>query len=176
MALAVAARLPWLSNPLGLTVPAESKQVVYLDYEATRDDFQRRIKKICQGNDLGFCNIIYRRCHEPLADEIDDLAEKVGMADADLVVVDSIGAACAGDLNGSDTPTRFFNAIRKFGCTVLCTYHQNKDKEMYGNRFFWNYARSVWEVKKTQSPGDPYITLGLYHQKFNEGALFKPHA
>jgi hypothetical protein len=174
--LGAAARLPWIGNCLGLLVPESPATVFYLDWETTEDDYRRRLAQTCAGNGLGYLDIQYRRCSEPIADEIDDLADMVGMAGTELVVVDSIGGACAGDLNGSDVPTRFFNAIRRFNATVLCIFHQNKSKELYGNRFFWNFARSVWEVKKVQHLGEPRITLGLFHQKFNEGALSKPWA
>ncbi len=170
---AVAARIPWINNNLDMTVPPEPAEVLYLDYETCLEDFQRRISKICKGNNLPDCTIRYRRCYEPLTEEIDDLKD---LAHADLIVIDSIGAACAGDLHGSDVPTRFFNALRKFNTTVLLTYHQNKEKEMYGNRFFFNYARSIFEVRKVQNTNDPTVDIGMLHQKYNEGALNAPFA
>lgn len=174
--LAIVARLPWPTNPCGIKVakPDEPMAVVYLDYETTKDDFTRRVGKIVDGAGLDLVDIEYRRCYEPLADEIDDLVDTVGKVD--LVIIDSIGAACAGDLHGSDTPTRYFNAMRKFNTTTLSLFHQNKSGELYGNRFFWNYARMVWEIKKVQSPGEPCLTLGAYNEKYNEGMLREPQA
>jgi hypothetical protein len=47
---------------------------------------------------------------------------------------------------------------------------------MYGNRFFHNFARSKWEVRKVQNTNDPEVDIGLLHQKYNEGPLHGPVA
>ena len=172
--LAISARLPWINNTLDITVPPEPVEVLYLDWETTKNEVTRRLKRICTAHELQEVNIRYRRCYEPLTDEIDELID-FGR-NAGLIIVDSIGAACAGDLNGSDIPTRFFNALRKFNATSLCIYHSNKEKEMFGSRFFWNYARNIYEIRKVQSYGDSFINIGLIHQKFNEGPLSQPRA
>jgi hypothetical protein len=40
--------------------------------------------------------------------------------------------------------------------------------------YFWNLARSAWEIRKTQEPGADTMTIGLYHRKMNEGRLSRP--
>lgn len=177
LVMAIAERLPWYDNDLGLKVSNDhSTDVVWLDYETCEDDFRRRLNKLIKGMNLGEVTITYRRCSQVLADEIDELAPLVNMREPGLVVIDSIGAACAGDLHGSEAPTRFFNAIRRFSGSKLLIFHTNKDKELYGNRFFWNFSRHAWEVKKQQAEGDDIVSVGLYHRKANETKLFQPMA
>jgi len=178
LALAVAAKLNWDDNPLGLKInnddgPAE---VVWLDYETSKNDFTRRLKRITKGMDLGYCDIQYRRCNICIMDEIDELSLLVNQHNPGLIVIDSVGAACAGDLHGSIAPTLFFNAIRRFQGAKLLIFHSNKEQELYGNRFFWNFSRHVWEVKKQQVEGDNMISVGMFHRKANETKLFEPRA
>jgi len=44
----------------------------------------------------------------------------------------------------------------------------------FGSVFKWNRARSLFEVRQCQEPGQDIIELGLYHRKCNEGRLLKP--
>jgi hypothetical protein len=117
--------------------------------------------------------IAYRRCSQTLVDEIDELSLLINIRNPGLVVIDSIGAACAGDLHGSEAPTQFFNAIRRLPGSKLLLFHTNKEKGLYGNRFFWNFSRHVWEVKKQQTEGEDNVSIGLYHRKANETKLFE---
>lgn len=174
--MAVAVRLPWHDNPLGLHVEQskESGEVVWLDYETSRADFQRRLSRLVTGMDLGELDLNYIHGGNVLADEVGTLAPEINALNPRLIVIDSIGAACAGDLHGSEAPTRFFNALRQLLGTKLLLFHTNKEKELYGNRFFWNFTRSAWEVKKQQSEGDNLISVGLFHRKANETRLFEP--
>ena len=178
MMLAVAVKMHWFDNPLGLRMPDEQpdNEVVWLDYETSQEDFTRRLKRFTSGMNLGYCSIIYRRCSHNISDEIDELSLLVNAHNPALIVIDSIGAACAGDLHGSEAPTMFFNSIRRMAGAKLLLFHTNKERELYGNRFFWNFSRHVWEVKKQQAEGDDRISVGLFHRKANETKLFEPIA
>lgn len=170
--MAIVMKLGWHDNNLGMKPKPESKDVLWLDYEASEADFQRRLNRVVKGMGLGEISIDYRSCNQVLADEIEELSILANMRQPGLVVVDSIGAACAGDLHGAEAPTRFFNATRCLPGSILGTFHINKEKELYGNRFFWNFTRHAWEVKKQQAEGDDMVSVGLYHRKANETKRF----
>lgn len=173
--LAVAYRFPDWPMGLGITVESKAaKNVIWLDYETTEKDFRNRLTRIIKGHDLEFSNMYYVHRETPLADDIRDIRDEINALNPGLIVVDSIGAACAGDLNGSEAPTRFFNALRQLLGTKLLLFHTNKNSELYGNRFFWNFSRQVWEVKKQQTEGENMVSVGLFHRKANETKLFNP--
>lgn len=175
LVLAVAVKAQWHDNPIGLTVNmTEPGDVVWLDYETSEDDFHRRLNRLVRGMGLPETSITYRRCSRVMADEIEDIALMVNSHEPRLVVIDSIGAACAGDLHGSEAPTRFFNALRQLSGAKMLLFHTNREQQLYGNRFFWNFSRHAWEVKKQQVEGDDTISVGIYHRKANETKLFEP--
>lgn len=76
----------------------EPCNVLYLDYETEAEDFGRRIAGIAQGFGLGEVgNLHYRRCLQPLADDIEDIRQMVIDLRIELVIIDSYGMAVGGD-------------------------------------------------------------------------------
>lgn len=171
---AVVLRLPWYDNPLGLKVEQSevANNVVWLDWETSRNVFQRRLSNLVDGMNLGAIDISYIYCENTLSNQGEDFFNEINILNPRLTIVDSIGAACAGDLNGSEAPTNFFNALRKIAGTKLLLFHTNKDKELYGNRFFWNFTRAAFELK-SETDGNK-LTVGLFHTKHNETPQYEP--
>ena len=157
----------------------ESANVLYLDWESSKNIHERRIWAIKQG--LGIDSedkIFYRFCSQPFADDIADIQRLVIENNAGFVIVDSQVAASGDDPDKAESASRYYNALRSLRCTTLTIDHVPKNTEgkamPFGSVFKWNRARSLFEVKQVQEPGENAAELGLYHRKCNEGKLLQP--
>lgn len=172
---------------LSVQVPIEDfdwhpikSNVLYLDYETDFEEVDYRLKKIKNAHGIDTSvSIMYRRQSLPLWDDADKIIEAIDQDDIGLVIVDSLGAACGGDLKEQEVATRFFGAIRRLPVTSLTISHVAKNplektKTPFGSIYFYNFARNVIEVKKIQETGEDEISVGLFHRKCNLGKLHHP--
>ena len=172
--------LPWQDNPLGLSAPVKSIKTLYLDWEADNDVIQWTAKKLQNGLGLPSFPIYYRRCALPLADDIEQIQNHIVNTGAEVVIIDSLGAAAGGDELGKSSPaTSFYAALRRLNITSLIIGQTSKDTEakkktIYGSTFFEYYARNIFELVKSDEVGDNEADVALFHRRFNLGGLRKP--
>jgi hypothetical protein len=98
---------------------------------------------------------------------------------AGLLIVDSMGMACGGDLKEQEQATNFFQALRELQVTALLLTHTAKDelrktKTAFGSVYFQNHSRSLWEMTKSQDTETDSIKVALFQRKQNEAMLHKP--
>lgn len=166
-----------VETPLSLCgMEAEPGNVLYLDYETTGEDAALNVKRIQRGMDIHTgSEIMYRRCTQPLASDIEQIQRLVIDHDIDMVVVDSFGYASVGEIDKADAAMSHFRALRTLNTTTITLDHVAKDTERrdtpYGSIYKYNSARSVWEVRKSQSPGEDRLDIALFHRKMNMGKL-----
>lgn len=183
MCLGVIASLPWANNSLGLR-PGEPVSVLYLDWETDGDTHHRRLNKIAEGADLKGVRIAYRRCCIPLAQDLEAIASKVMECRAKLVIIDSVGVACSGDLNKPEVALEMYRGIRALGADVtpLLIGHtakgqlddQRAQKTPFGSAYFENQARRVYELRADREAGDGRIEVVMFDRKVNDSAKAKP--
>jgi 5S rRNA maturation endonuclease (ribonuclease M5) len=166
----VALSLPWWDNEIGLDVKNEKHNVLFLDWE--NDAYVTGWQKECflRGINIGYCAIPYLRCNRPLVDCLDHVKAKIDEVKADVVIIDSLGVAVGDDLNLTKPAFAFFNALRQLPVTPLIIAHtakdfNNKRKTVYGNAFYENESRSIWEAKKTQEAGSNKLIASLFQRK-----------
>ena len=174
--LCVLARLPYANNPFGLNVKAANP--LYLDYERSEKSFKARLTAICKGLAVAAVPIAYRRCYIPFADDIANLLRIIKEGKYDLVVIDSVGIACAGELNSSETATRFAAALHTLPVTSLLITHTSKTEEgkktPIGSVYFTTAPSNIFEVRKAQENGNSRADIALIHYKCNLGAKLDP--
>ena len=151
---------------------------LYLDYESELGDLVERAQRLRRGHpELNPAQPSYRRSFLPIADDLPALHRIVAESQIKLLVIDSLAAACGADLLSPETAIRFFTALRSLRVASLTLAHVAKNaenKSIYGSVFFFNFARSVWEMQKVQEAGDNITRIGLYHRKCNLGPLRRP--
>lgn len=178
MMFCMAMQLPWTTNPLNLTVPDKPHISLWLDYEADKDTTHWNFKRIASGAGISYLSLQYRRCRMPLADDVEQIAMHMDKIKADCVIIDSVAKAAGGDLDKSESPTRFFSAIDQLKCTSILLAHTSKGgegrKSIYGSTFFEAYARSIWELKASRD-GDT-LHIGLWDNKANFRGKLEPIA
>src|SRR5208283_3679689 len=94
--------------------------VLYLDWEASFEDHQRRVWLIKKG--LGISSeetFLYRFCSAPLTNDINSVQRIVSENDIGLVIIDSQMAAAGYGPDAAQVSSQFYNAIRSLKCTTL---------------------------------------------------------
>ena len=151
---------------------------IYVDYEASLEEFRRRTKRLCAGMGWPYVELIYLRGVAPLAECLMQLKTVVDEHKAKFLVIDSLGPAAGGNLNDAETAITFFEALRKLKCTAFIVAHvpkgPEKERSVFGSSYFTNLARMLWEVKGINEP--TAIKIGLYNRKNNIGRLHRPLA
>ena len=164
--------LPWTDNKLGLNIePTNNHNVLFLDWENDSNITGWQKECLIRGNpDIGWCDLPYLKCNKPLYTSVNHILDKITEVKADVVIIDSLGMAVGDDLNITRPAFQFYNALRQLPVTPIIIAHTSKDmlnkrKTVYGNAYYENEARSVWEISKQQEPGTNELSLTLYHRK-----------
>jgi len=177
LVLAYIVQLPLKENRLGLITADNSTICLYADYEDDPVSFQKRWGAIQRGFGVEApMPILYRRMTEPLADSVESLRKAIRENKVSLLIVDSLGPAARGNLNDPEPAIRYFEALRQLGITSLTLAHCAKDqltkrRSVFGSVYFTNLARSVWESKAEQEPGEDEAIISLKHTKANLSQL-----
>jgi len=156
--------------------------VLYLDWESSHRDHQRRTWAVKRGLGIdGDGEFLYLACEQPLSMLLPDIRAIVEEQDIALVIVDSQMAASDFGPDMAQNATRFYNALRQLHCSVLILDHVSKEAMKmsddanstgpHGSVVKSNRSRQQYEVKKHQIPGQGYTDLTLIHRKNSEGPL-----
>jgi hypothetical protein len=152
--------------------------VLYLDWEADRDEVNERVRGVAMGANLPSpASILYRQCYGPLYRQVEPIARIVAKEDIGLVIVDSVGMAAGIGSEGGDAAEvalKLFGAFRALtttrpGCAILGIHHitkteagdDGKQSKPYGSVYFENLSRATFELRAS-SDG---LALGLYNTK-----------
>lgn len=156
--------------------PQAQAPVLVLDWEADKQELERRLRRLTLGMGLEEpVEIVYRRCALPLADDLEAILTAVTEFQPGLLVIDSMGPAVGGDLLSASDSTSFFAALRRLGMASLIVAHSPKSGNgIYGTTFHRNLARSVWEAHAYAVPGENSVAIGLFNTKSNMTGLQRP--
>lgn len=159
----------------GLTVAPEPWKVLFLDWEMTAQDLRGRVKMLQAGDPRLQGVPDYRRCFQPLADDLPELKKVVSEGNYDVLIIDSLAMAAGGqELEKAESAIRFNAALRTLNCTSLVIGHtpkpndEQKERNLYGSVFFHNLCRVSWECRREGN------TIGLYQRKNNLGPKHDP--
>ena len=174
--------LPWDDNPLGLIAPNHSVRTAILDWELPGNIAQWNLKKLQHGADIPPLALYHRRCHSPLADDIEATQKYLAEIKAEAVIIDSLGRAVGGELSkDTENINRFFTALDKLKITSLILAQTSKGSDtkgrrasIYGSTFFTYYARSIFELSKAESIDEDELSVALFHRSANLTKLEKP--
>lgn len=155
---------------------AKKGNVLYLDYESSFRELNKRIMELKKGMELPpETELYYRRCYQPIADDIEAIRSTVLENDINLVIVDSIGPACGGEPETADSALRYFRAMRSLGTTNLNISHRTKREDTkgpFGSVYWLNLARYIWTAELGDLPQRDRFTVNLQHEKTNITGYF----
>lgn len=153
-----------------LSVSPDPWKVLFLDWEMSVNDVRGRVKMLQAGDPRLTGVPDYRRCYQPLADDVSEIKKTVADGGYDVLIIDSLAMAAGGtELEKADSAIRFNAALRSLNCTSLVIGHtpkpndEQKERSIYGSVFFHNLCRNSWECRREGQ------TLALHHNKHNLG-------
>ncbi len=172
----------YLSLYAAIDLAQQGQNVLYCDWEFASEDHAQRLRQIV-GHVPAIPNLFYRRCQTPLAHDVSFLSQAIHQHKISFLICDSVGFACGGKPEDSDSALKYFSAVRALGSIgSLHIAHINKseqgDQKPFGSVFWSNGARSIWYVKRSEaeSGGTGDFTTALYHRKANTGRLQQARA
>ncbi len=179
LAFAILITLPWPDNPLSLTTNCQGSKVAMLDWESDSPLTRFNLQRLCQGMNLEYFPIHYKRCKLPMADDIDQISSFLDNKEADTIVIDSLGGACGGDLFKPEPALRFFEAFRTLNRTGLIIAQNAKGednrKTIFGSTYFQYYSRNIFEIRKSSDALDKEETkVALFHTAGNYSGKYDP--
>lgn len=179
--------LPWRDNPLDLKVPSHSVKSLVLDYETERTIFQYCLTRLQTGMNIPICTLYYRRCALPIADDIEPIQKYVEATGAEMLIIDSLGAAAGGErgeLKGPESALVLNSALRKIKTksgpitTLILGQttkpYEDKKRGIYGSVYFTYYARNIFELCRGEEDYENPAHVALFHRYCNLGRKIPP--
>jgi len=162
--------LAWTGCFFDIIPPPRPIACLYLDYETDEDTIRWMLTKLQRGMNLPTLKLNYRRCALPIAQDVDQIHRHINDTQAEVIIIDSLGLACGGELKEAESALAFFSALRQLKITSLILAHTAKNPEtkrrsVFGSVFFEAQARSIWEIRKAQDTGEDEIDVALFHRK-----------
>lgn len=180
IALAIAATVASDGNVIG-ALQGDPQPVLYLDWETSAETAQERLDAIVAGAKLSATPpVFYRRMTASLVESAPNIRHEVLTLGVGFVVVDSLGAARAGEPESAEVTIRLFNAARSLGVPWLGVDHVTKSAgndstRPFGSTYTHNLARLTWSADKAQEEGENLLVLALTNRKRNNGRLLPRH-
>ncbi len=162
----------WVDNPLDWKVTDRKIPTLYLDWELPGKIAQAKANDLQRGMGIEPFILFHRRCSRSLADDIEQISTQIDRIGAEVVIIDSLARACGGELRETEPANKFFEALDKLKVTSLIIAQTSKDREsktktIYGNALFTYYARSIFELCRSDFSSDDTTDVGLFHRWSN---------
>jgi hypothetical protein len=111
-----------------------------------------------------------------LAEAAESIRRDISELGIGFVVVDSLGAARAGEPESAEVTIKMFNAARSLGVPWLGIDHVTKSggkgsTRPFGSTYTHNLARLTWSAEKAQQEGQKSLVIQLTNQKRKNGRL-----
>lgn len=172
-----------------LFIPQIKGSVLVCDWETEAETHRRYITAIKESLKTQAIfeeeTIHYMQFSEPITEHAAYIRDYIKQNEIDLVVIDSQMASMAGvsnSLRDEQLAGVYYNVLSSWHVTTLTIDHvpksnMNSDNgtgAAFGSVVKYNRARSVFEMKLAQEPGDDFIDIAFVHQKNNLGPKLKP--
>ena len=163
-------------SAVGMT-PLKGK-ILYLDWEDGEQNLDERLKALASGLGIETPELCYQYMDGPFSDNVHTIAKRIADEGADMIIVDSKGAAIGGRINEADTTVQLFNSIRSLRITSIVIDHVAKQSAVgpIGSTYTVAEARNVWEMRASKTIADNKLRIGFYHRKTNMSKKHQPFA
>lgn len=153
---------------------------IYLDWERTGTyEHGTRYRRLLVGVGLEPKELdsIYLPITGSINENVRHIKRTMDMEGVTFAIIDSAGFACGGDPEKAEFALQFFEAVHMLQVPTLIIAHQTKGDSRgmpFGSVFWHNAARSTWEIRNQQVPGENRLKVGLFNRKANLSGLAKP--
>lgn len=146
-----------VENGFSEDIVVQKRRCLYLDWETDREITERRLSMLAAMTPFFSSFPLYRRCVLPLADDEEAISLAIAENEIGLIIVDSAGMACGGDILSAEAAIRFFSSLRRVlsstGAAALVISHVAKgergkdERSPIGSVYFENIPRLVFEIR-----------------------------
>jgi len=148
--------------------------VMILDWEACKEDWDERIKAIRVGMGIQSDELpYYKRCYRTLADDILEIQRETLAHDIKMVIIDSVGMASGISDSFHSSAIQMLRAARSLKLPILLIDHKSKANEIFGSVYKQNEVRSAFEIVNNQEEGADTVYISVEHTKMNNGPKTK---
>lgn len=160
----------WENNPFGFIPTKKSVNTLMLDWETDEQTVKWQLNMLAKGTGKEPLHLKYRHCALPLVQDVEQIRKHIVDTETELVIIDSLGLACGGELNEAAPALAFFTAFRQLKTTGLILAHTSKDtlskkKSIYGSVYFEAGMRNIWEIQKHQEKDSSEMDIRLTNRK-----------
>lgn len=158
-------------------------KVMVIDYEDSRGNFRRRLRRIMRGIDSGLDDLLPEMLYYwpgkgiPIRDQVDAVRRKCEREGIGLLIIDSAAPACGDDPSDPKATIALFTALKRIGLPVIIIAHINKGgdtQKPFGSVFWHNEARRTWYVDRAQEEDSDELDVALFCRKVNDGPRPSP--
>lgn len=174
-ALYVACLLASGGTSTNLAVAPDGHEVLYLNWEMQAPEMRARVRQLRAAHPELSKTPWHRWMHLPLVACAAEIRRDIQRYGIGVVVIDSLGPATGGEIERASDPVQFFNALNSLGVASLLIGHvakpadDEKTRTPYGSVYYYNLARSIYEVRLVSEPDSDQRKIALYHRKNNFG-------
>ncbi len=164
-------------------ISLNSAKVAMLDWQANKELTSYTVSRLVLGDTITWFALPYLRCKQPLADDIDRIANFLHDNQTQVVLIDSLGQAAGSDkfdTSGKGAALKFFEALRQLNLTSLIIAENAKGEEtgrktIFGSTYFTYYARNIFELRgKQDEMNENEMHIALFHQESNYSKKYQP--
>ena len=158
--------------------PGVPAGVMYCDWEDTPESFYATANALLDGKGMTWQDVvepvIYKRFHGALSDHVDSIQRDIVANNIELLCIDSLIAASDEDTNDAVAARTWHQIMSSLNVASIGITHVSKGgSDPYGSVYFWNLARSVWQVEK-ETEDQANTIIALQQRKSNNTGLTEP--
>jgi hypothetical protein len=168
--------------------PTTQCRVLVLDWEASAQEWNDRIRRVADGAGIEPLTVAYRRMRRPLADQVEELAVELDRREIGYLIVDSYekAAGAAGDATYEDKAARMFAALDRLARPALVLDHIAGEDlkggvgrvtiKSIGSVLKGAWARATYDLKRDPNLStDGRAELVLHNVKLNDAERLAPY-
>jgi hypothetical protein len=188
LAAAVVVTLETVAEVIPGWEPRREARCLVLDWEASADEWNDRIRRIAAGAGVEPPLVAYQRCRTALADQVEQLAEVIDRLRIGYLIVDSFEKAAGARSEGStyeEKAERVFLALDRLARPSLLLDHVSGvdlrhgmgavTPKSIGSTLKGAWARATYDLKRDpERSTDDRVELLMHNVKINQGRPLLP--
>jgi len=163
--------------------PGPPAGVLFCDWEDNEENFWITCNALLAGMNMTFDDllmpVVYRHFAGSLGDYTDTISDEIARHRIEVLAIDSLVASSGSEHSPNDAEAArvWHQVVSSFGIASIGITHiaknsANKDGTPYGSVYYFNLARSIWQVSR-ENESEHSSVLALAHRKGNNTGIMK---
>ena len=163
--------------------PGAPASTLFCDWEDNEENFWITCNALLAGMNMTFDDllmpVVYRHFAGSLGDYTDTISDEIARHRIEVLAIDSLVASSGSEHSPNDAEAArvWHQVVSSFGIASIGITHiaknsANKDGTPYGSVYYFNLARSIWQVSR-ENESEHSSVLALAHRKGNNTGIMK---